>query len=284
MHRKFYLENNQQQRYNLQDLKSGALLVSPSGLGLSMTRSYAIAGDSVRCISEEFPARSFTAVIVLDGTRAYDGYRELADFIIRSSNIKLVYAPRFESTFGEYLADVEVESFTKTEVKGGRLECDIALTLKGAWYKRDSLRVAAGTAGSSLQYERMYDYSYSDETMDAIDVINDGHFDAPILLEAEGELVNPKLSLYVDGLLQAELVVTTVIELGETLVFCSKDDQLTLVRKHADGSEQSLMDCISIENDNFFKLPKGLTKLILSADNEIASRIFVTVFMAYKVV
>lgn len=284
MHRRFYLENEQKQRFNLQDLKNGALLVSPAGLGLSMSRAYELTGDAARCVDERFPVRTFTGVIVFDGMRAYDGYRVLVNFIAASDVMRLVYAPRFETASSEFLADIEVESVSKSEIKGGRMECDVSITLKGAWYKRESLRVVAEKTGTELRYDRMYEYAYSDVSTDAIEIYNDGHFEAPILLEAEGELVNPRLSLNVNGALRSQLAVTAVIEAGETLVFCTKDDDLTLLKRLPDGSEESLIGCISVENDNFFKLPKGLSTLSLSADNEISSKSVITVFTAYKAV
>lgn len=284
MHRRFYLENDQKQRYNLQDLKNGALLVSPAGLGLSMSRTYEMTGDSARTVSETFPIRSFTGMIVFDGQRAYDGYRALVNFIAASGAMRLVYAPRYESASSEFLADAEVESVSKVEVRGGRMECDVSITLKGAWYKRESLRVVAEKNEEELRYDRMYEYTYCDVSTDAIEIYNDGHFEAPILLEAEGELVNPRLSLYVDGALRSELVVTAVIETGETLVFCTKDDELALMKRLPDGGSESMISCITVENDNFFKLPKGLSMLSLSADNEISTKSVITVFTSYKAV
>ncbi len=283
MHRKFFLENTQKQRYSLQDIKTGALLISPAGLGLAMTRSYELAGDAARCVDEKFPARSFTGIVVFNGAKAYDGYRALVDFIAQGT-IKLIYAPRYETSNKEYLADVEVESLSKGDIMGGRMECDLLITLKSAWYKRESLRIVAQKAGEELRYERVYEYTYSDVSTDDIQIVNDGHFDAPILLEAEGELVNPRLALYIKGQLRAELVVTAVIEGNETLVFCTKDDDLKLVKRTASGTEESLIGCITVENENFFKLPRGLSTLSLSADNEIASKSVITVFTAYKAV
>ncbi len=284
MHRRFYLENEQKLRFNLQDLKNGTLLTSPAGLGLSMSRGYELTGNTARVISEVYPLRSFTGVAIFDGSRAYDGYRAMMNFIAASDVMRLIYAPRFETTSSEFLADVEVECVSKGEIRGGRMECDVSITLKGAWYKRESLRVVAEKTSEELRYDRMYEYIYSDVSTDAIEIYNDGHFEAPVMLEAEGELVNPRLSLFVNGMLQSELVVTAVIETGETLVFCTKDDELTLMKRLADGSAESLIGCISVENDNFFKLPKGLSTLSLSADNEIASKSVITVFTAYKAV
>lgn len=284
MHRRFYLENDQNQRFNLQDLKNGALLISPAGLGLSMSRIYEMTGGAARAVNEVFPIRSFTGVIVFDGQRAYDGYRALINFIAASDGMRLVYAPRYESASSEFLADAEVESVSKAEVRGGRMECDVSITLKGAWYKRESLRVVAEKTGAELRYDRMYEYIYSDVSTDAIEIYNDGHFEAPILLEAEGEMVNPRLSLYVDGTLRSQLVVTAVIETGETLVFCTKDDELALMKRLPDGGAENLIGCIAVENDNFFKLPKGLSMLSLSADNEISTKSVITVFTAYKAV
>ena len=91
-------------------------------------------------------------------------------------------------------------------------------------------------------------------------------------------------SPYVNGALRSQMAVTAVIEAGETLVFCTKDDSLTLLKRLPDGSDESLIGCISVENDNFFKLPKGLSTLSLSADNEISSKSVITVFTAYKAV
>jgi len=284
MHRRFYLENEQKQRFNLQDLKYGALLCSPAGLGLAMSRSYELTGNVARVVNEVYPLRSFTGVVVFDATRAYDGYRALIDFISASDVIRLVYAPRYESANREFLADAEVESVSKTEIDGGRMECDITITLKSAWYRREGLRLVAEKPGTELRYPRMYEYTYSDFSIDAIEIFNDGHFDAPVLLEAEGELVNPKLSLYVNGALRSQMVVMAVIETGETLVFCTRDDNLMLARRHADGHVENLIGHISIEDSEFFKLPRGLSMLRLSADNEIDSKATLTLFPSYKAV
>lgn len=284
MHRRFYLENALNQRYSLQDLKNAALLTSPAGLGLSMTRTYELTGNTARCVDEQFPVRSFTGVVVFNGGKAYDSYRSLVNFIASSGTMKLVYAPRFETTTGEFLADAEVESISKSEIRNGRMECDVVITLKSAWYKRDSLRMVAEKTENELRYDRMYEYTYSDYSTDAMEIYNDGHFEAPLLLEAEGELVNPRLQLFVDGTLNAELVITAVIETGQTLVYCTKDDELMLTKRLADGSEESLIGCISVENDNFFKLPRGLSTLSLSADNEISSKSVITVYTAFKAV
>jgi hypothetical protein len=284
MHRKFYLENANMQRVNLQDLKNNALLVSPAGLGLAMQRSYLLSGDSAACVDETFPVRSFTGKLVFGSSNAYEGYRNLVNFIAGALSLKLIYVPRYERTPGEYMADVKVESLTKSEVSGGRMECDLAITLMSPWYKRDGYRIVAEKTQAELRYDRVYEYVYSDVSTDYIEVFNDGHFDAALSLEAEGELVNPRLALYVNNTLRSELVVNTVIEAGETLLYSSKDGGLMLKKRLADGSEQNLMGCVSVENDNFFKLPKGQSVLSLTADNEIASKIVVTVFMAYKAV
>jgi hypothetical protein len=249
-----------------------------------MTRTYELTGNTARCVDERFPVRSFTGVIVFNGDKAYDSYRTLVNYIASSGSMKLMYAPRFESTTGEFLADAEVESISKSEIRNGRMECDLVITLKSAWYKRDSLRMVAEKTETELRYDRMYEYTYSDFSTDAMEIYNDGHFDAPLLLEAEGELVNPRLQLFMNGILKSELVVTAVIETGQTLVYCTKDDELMLAKRLADGSEESLIGCISVENDNFFKLPRGLSTLSLSADNEISSKSVITVFTAYKAV
>lgn len=284
MHRRFYLENALRQRFNLQDLKAGALLTSPAGLGLAISRSYELVGSAARVVEEAFPLRSFTGVAAFDDSRAYDGYRALVNFISSAGTLRLVYAPRYESATGEFLADAEVEQVTKGEIKGGRMECDVTLTLKSAWYKRDSLRIVADQGGTELRYERAYEYAYSDVSANDIEITNDGHFDAPLLLEAEGPLVNPALSLYILGTLTAQLAVTNVIEEGQTLLYCTKDDELYLKKRFPDGSEENLIGAISIENDNFFKLPRGLSALRLSADNEISGKATITVYPSYKAV
>ena len=75
-----------------------------------------------------------------------------------------------------------------------------------------------------------------------------------------------------------------VIETGETLVFCTKDGGLKLLKRLSEGSEENLIGCISVQNDNFFKLPRGLATLSLGADNEISSKSVITVFTSYKAV
>lgn len=285
MHRKFYIENELKQRLNLQDLKSGALLTLPVGLGIAMERTYEMTGQAGRIVSEKFPVRTFTAIIVFDNYNAYSGYKELVDFIENAKSLKLIYAPRYEKTAqNEYVADIEIESIGKSEVRGGRMECDALITLKSAWYKRSMMRVVAERNENELRYEFIYDVVYNDVSTNDIEVVNDGHFEAPIQVEAEGELVNPKLELYVDGEKHAEMILTEVISAGETLLFSTKDDELYIKKVDSIGSETNLFDSLDIYNDNFFKLPKGTSTLKLSADNEIASKTIITVLPSYKAV
>lgn len=278
--RTFYLENERVERYNLQDLKNNALLVMPAGLGLAISRSYTPVGNSATVTSERFEPRSFSGVIVFDAPVAYSGYFALSNFIANATHLKLAYTPQNE----EYLADIEVDSLSKSDVSGGRMECDISIMLKSAWYKRGNVRVVAESSGEELRYDRIYDFVYSDVSTDFIEVNNDGHFPASISLESEGPLVNPELALYVDGALFAKLAVTAVIAEGEKLLYSSKDAELSLKKVLANGTEVSLIESISLENDNFFKLPIGLSVLSLTADNALSGQSVITLYIEYKAV
>ncbi len=116
--------------------------------------------------------------------------------------------------------------------------------------------------------------------------INNGHVESPILVEISGEVVNPKLQLYVEGELYQEVPFTVEIAEHEKLLYGTKENDFYLNRQKTDGTLESLfsLEVLNFANDNVMRLPKDKScEVRLIADNEILNA-KVTIFAYYKAV
>lgn len=102
----------------------------------------------------------------------------------------------------------------------------------------------------------------------------------------DGNIVNPKIQLYVEGELYQEVSFNVEIEQYEKLLYGTKENDFYLNRQKTDGTIESLfsLDVLEFENDNVMRLPKNKScEIRLTADNEVLNA-KVTIFAYYKAI
>lgn len=116
--------------------------------------------------------------------------------------------------------------------------------------------------------------------------INKGHIEAPIYAEIDGNVVNPKIELYIEGQLYQTVEVSITIAQYEKLIYDTRENQFTIAKQNTDGTIQSLfsLDYIDFENDNVIRIPKNKScEIRLTADNEVLNA-QLTIYPRYKAV
>ena len=96
-------------------------------------------------------------------------------------------------------------------------------------------------------------------------------------------ILNPVISLYVEGELYQSVSINTLIDNYEKLIYSSKENEFEITKVLADGSTEDLfrLDTIDFENDNVIRIPKNMNcEIRLSADTNIDNAI-VTIYSYY---
>lgn len=154
------------------------------------------------------------------------------------------------------------------------------------WYEEKTTIYTIEAQENEMRWDFRWDSRFSDYNSRNLSYINQGHVEAPILVEIAGPLLNPKLELYVEGQLYQTVTMTTEIQQYEKLLYGTKENDFYINKQNGDGTLTSLfsLDVIDFDNDNVIRLPKNKScDLILSADTEILNA-QVTILAYYKAI
>lgn len=280
MIRKFSLKNEYGREYPL-SLKK-AFLADPEGLGYSMDASYMRIGSSFARNYYRDDQGAIKGTVVFTGRDCYLSAADFLKFIRTSAALTLIYT----TDAGTYMRDVDMLEFDKTEIgKDGALKCDIKLAAKSLWY---SDRVQRFSIDLSSQEGTRYPYKWGSRfravTGESVDIVNDGSAPAPIVVELLGSIVNPKIICSVDKQEIARLEITGEAAAGEKICYSSVDGDLYCYVLTEEGEKRSLLSGLSIENDNFFKLPVGTSTLTFEAETQITKPIVLQIRKLYRAV
>lgn len=137
-----------------------------------------------------------------------------------------------------------------------------------------------------LRWDFEWDSKFTSYNTRSLEYINRGHVEAPVLINLEGHIINPKFQLYVEGELYQEVPFFVEIAENEKLLYGTKENEFHINKQNADGTLTSLfsLDYIDFENDNVIVFPKNKScELRIKADNEI-SNAQVTILAYYKAI
>lgn len=154
------------------------------------------------------------------------------------------------------------------------------------WYEENTTTYTVEQLENEIRWDFEWDSRFSDYASRNLQYINQGHIEAPVYIEIDGNVVNPKIELYVDGELYQTVAVTTTIAQYEKLIYDTKENQFTIAKQNTDGTLQSLfsLDYINFENDNVIRIPKNKScEIRLTADNEVLNA-QLTIYPRYKAV
>ena len=182
---------------------------------------------------------------------------------------------------------MQIQSITKTQKQiDGILKETITFDCLSLWYEENTVTYTVEPQTDEIRWDFRWDSKFSDYDSRNLNYINEGHVEAPIYVEMNGNLVNPEIQLYVDGQLYQTVKITTEIEQYEKLIYDSRENQFAIFKQKADGTIESLfsLDCLDFANDNVIRLPKNRScEISLTADNEVLNA-RLTIYPRYKAV
>lgn len=279
MVRKFYLENENGQRYSLMDIENGCLLTSPSGLGFAKDIDYEQIGDDFVENTNHISQASIQAEV---NFLNYTNYKNFADFILRATALKLIYIIPSDTvaTGEEYFKDVNVSELTKTEIQpNGVMTEAITIDSLSLWNKKTDIVYNISEQQNETRWDIRFPSTFVSYSSRKIVYNNEGHKAAAFLLEIPGFVINPVLTIRQNGEEINSLAIDQTFEEGETFLYCTRPSDMFIYR-YTNGVYTNLFSSLDINNTNFFLLPKGASEILISADNEIQSA-KLTIFQEY---
>lgn len=284
MIREFWLLNEKGQKFSLMDINNYCLLSSPQGLGISYVTEFEQIGNTFIESLRKLEKGQLNGVVNFCN---YDNYKNFIDFVETSSNLRFVYKIPFLSGEQEYFKDVKMQSITKTEKRtNGILSEDIIFDCLSLWYREKTAIYTIKANSDEIRWNFKWDSKFVNYDTRNLKHINDGHVEAPVLVEVDGHVINPKIELYVEGELYQSVNFNVEINEYEKLLYGTKENEFHIQKQNTDGTTESLfnLDVIDFENDNVIRLPPGRScELRLSAENEILNA-QITIYTYYKVV
>lgn len=284
MVREFKLRNEKGQEYSLMDIENYCLLTEPAGLGYQYTTEYERLGNT---FIEDLRRMEQGQISGIVNFKKYDNYKKLIDFIESSESLKIAYKVPFESGTKEYLKDVNIQSISKTQIQtNGILSETITFDCLSLWYLETIAIYNMKGQSNEIRWDFKWDSKFANYDVRKLKTINSGHTEAPIIVEIEGPIKNPKISLYIEGECYQEVPFNVEIAEYEKLLYGTKENDFYINKQSTDGTKESLFEdnVVDIANDNVIRLPKNKScELRLSAENGI-SNARITIFEFYKAV
>lgn len=284
MVREFKLINEKGQEYSLMDIYKYCLLTEPSGLGYNYSTEYEQLGDTFIANLRKIEQGQIEGVI---NFLNYDNYKNFIDYMEKSESLKFSYKIPFKNGQKEYFKDIQIQSLTKTQIQTtGVISENIIFDCLSLWYEENTTIYTIEPLTNEIRWDFKWDSSFTDYDTRNLQYINQGHAEAPILVEMNGHLVKPKIELYVEGQLYQTVPFNIEIQEYEKLLYGTRENDFYINKQNTDGTLTSLfnLDIISFENDNVIRLPKNKScEIKLTADNEVLNA-KLTILPQYKAV
>ncbi|MBP3463789.1 MAG: phage baseplate protein [Clostridia bacterium] len=269
--RNFYFENELGKRIDCQKVNGGLFLYNVSGLGYEEDIEYVQVGNTFVPNKKTLKQNQITGDLEFDDM-SYDEYSDFIDFVLKSSDLKLIYIPKKTNRI-EYYRDIDIVQIDKSEEDDYNiLTSPITIKCKSLWYTKNETIYTIEPQTGEIRWDFAWDSRFNDYASRISNYINNGHVEAPILLEIDGFVVNPSIEVYIEGELYQTVTFDTTIEKYEKLLYCSKEEDFYINKQKVDGSIVSLFeaDVIKFENDNVVRIPTNRsTEIRLLAANDI---------------
>ena len=283
MVREFKLVNEKGQEFSFMDIKNYTLLTDPSGLGYGYDTQYQQLGNT---FIENMRNVQQGQIIGTVNFLKYENYTNLVNYIESSENLRFSYEiPYSDGTSKEYFKDINIQSLTKTQLQtNGILSETITFDCLSLWYEENTVVYTIEPLSNEIRWDFKWDSKFTDYDTRYLQYINRGHVEAPVYIEIDGQIINPKIELYVEGELYQTVSINTTISQYEKLLYDTRENQFYIGKQNTDGTKTSLfsLDYINFENDNVIRIPKNRScEVRLTADNEVLSA-KITIYSQYK--
>lgn len=271
----FYLIDENNTRFSLKNFSEKAFIPSVSGLGYKHNLNYVKVGNFYKTDFKEIAQGSLSGTTVFS---SYENYQSFINFVENASSLRLIYKP----IDTEYFRDVDFEGITNVIAKGSTTEAEISLFCKSLYYTATDTRFAVETIEGSSQYDLRFDYTFNDFASTDIFFTNSGHAEAQLIAEIYGYIENPKIELYQNDVLLYTVAFNTTLLSGEKIIYSARDGQNYIKKEDASGAQTNAIAMLDLANDNFFRIPKGTSKIVVSSDSGIYSKVTFRILTSYK--
>lgn len=283
MVREFNLINEKGQKFSLMDIYNAFLLTEPQGLGYGYTTEYQQLGNT---FIENLRNIQQGQIIGTANFLEYDNYKSFVDFVEGAENLRFGYKiPYRDGSTKEYFKDISFQNITKTQKQiNGIFSETVTFDCLSLWYEENTVIYTITPQTNEIRWDFLWDSRFTDYDTRNLQYINQGHTEAPILVQMDGHLVNPKIELYVDGELYQSVEINVEIQEYEKLLYGTREDDFYVMKQNTDGTTTSLFDLdhIRFENDNVIRIPVNRScELRLTAQNEVLNA-QVTILPQYK--
>ena len=283
MVREFNLINEKGQKFSLMDIYNAFLLTEPQGLGYGYITEYQQLGNT---FVENLRNIQQGQIIGTANFLEYDNYKTFVDFVEGAESLRFGYKiPYRDGSTKEYFKDVSFQNITKTQKQvNGIFSETVTFDCLSLWYEENTVIYTITPQTNEIRWDFLWDSRFTDYDTRNLQYINQGHTEAPILVQMDGHLVNPKIELYVDGELYQSVEINVEIQEYEKLLYGTRENDFYVMKQNTDGTTTSLFDLdhISFENDNVIRIPVNRScELRLTAQNEVLNA-QVTILPQYK--
>lgn len=284
MVREFNLVNDKGQKYSLMDIEHACLMTEPTGLGYSYADEYEQLGNTFISNLRKIEQGQIEGTL---NFLNYDNYRNIITFIEKSDALKFEYKIPYEDGAKTFYKDIQLQSITKTEkMVNGIISESVIFDNLSLWYMENTAIYEMSGGEGEMRWNFNWDPRFSNYSVRSLSFVNEGHVEAPIEVTIDGNVTNPKIQLYIEGILYQEVPFTITLTQYEKLLYGTKENNFYLLREEGDGTTSNIFNLSVVEfnNDNVIRLPQDKScELRLVADNDIASA-QVKIFTYYKAI
>ena len=285
MVREFKLINEKGQTFSLMDIYNYCLLTEPSGLGYSYSTEYEQLGNIFVEVLRKMEQGHIEGIANFIN---YDNYTSFVDFIEGSETLRFSYKiPYIKKGVKEYFKDINIQLLSKTQKEtNGIISETVSFDCLSLWYEENTMIYSTEAQENEIRWDFEWDSKFFDYNTRSLQYINKGHVEAPIILEMNGYLENPKIELYVEGDLYQTVTFNTVIQEYEKLLYDTRENHFFIGKQNTDGTTSDLfnLDVIDFANDNVLRIPKNRScEIKLIANNDIRGA-QITILPQYKAV
>ena len=260
--RLFYLEDQKGERFPLNN-ETGVFLYQPNGLGIEYSNSYGESGSGFYLRTKDGLSQSeigFTLVFPPFTDSPYVRFRTFIDWISAAEELYLIYCP-----YGsyEYYRHIEFRTIEKTEIQqDGSLQSAASVLPLTPWYLPSPINIDFG--GEDEDHAMRYTYTYTDDLIYGVgstdytaEIESRGHMPSAVKVTFKGEVINPTLTLRGAGTrkVYGECKIAETFTQGETLVFCTAEQDSYVKKIDTENEETDLLDKIDITSNPFFRVP-----------------------------
>ena len=287
MVREFKLVNEKGQEYSLMDIENYCLLSDPEGLGYSYSTEYELLGNTFITNLRKLEKGEISGTVNFTN---YDNYTNLVDFIEASERLRFLYKiPYKNKEIKTFYKNVQIQNLTKTQKQtNGILSETIIFDCLSLWYEENSAIFTITPEENEIRWDFEWDSRFTDYDTRDLEYVNTGHVEAPIIAEIDGNVLNPRIELYIDGELYQTVKITTTIAEYEKLIYNSRENEFEISRQKTDGTIENLfnLDYIEFAKDKslVIRIPKNRScRIRMTGDNEVLNA-KLTIYPQYKAI